>query len=106
VPAALCSQEDYWYSFLLEPESTPGPLCGWKDEVKADNMRDYNFFHLIIRVMRSLQEVRQHGCMTGRHICQHVCTSFLLYRGMGQACRVSVPLGVSAGCLRTSAEFN
>jgi hypothetical protein len=24
-------QEDSWYSLLLETESTPGPLCGWKD---------------------------------------------------------------------------
>jgi hypothetical protein len=24
-------QEDSWYSFLLESESTPGPYCGWKD---------------------------------------------------------------------------
>jgi hypothetical protein len=24
-------QEDAWYSFLLEAESTPGPQCGWKD---------------------------------------------------------------------------
>jgi hypothetical protein len=24
-------QEDSWYSFLLEAESTPGPQCGWKD---------------------------------------------------------------------------
>jgi hypothetical protein len=24
-------QEDSWYSFLLEAESTPQPLCGWKD---------------------------------------------------------------------------
>jgi hypothetical protein len=24
-------QEDFWYSFLLEAESTPGPYCGWKD---------------------------------------------------------------------------
>jgi hypothetical protein len=23
-------QEDSWYSFLLEAESTPGPKCGWK----------------------------------------------------------------------------
>jgi hypothetical protein len=23
-------QEDSWYSFLLEAESTPGPQCGWK----------------------------------------------------------------------------
>jgi hypothetical protein len=23
-------QEDSWYSFLLEAESTPGPYCGWK----------------------------------------------------------------------------
>jgi hypothetical protein len=23
--------EDSWYSFLLKTESTPGPLCGWKD---------------------------------------------------------------------------
>jgi hypothetical protein len=28
----LCTpQEDSWYSFLLEAESTPGPKCGWKD---------------------------------------------------------------------------
>jgi hypothetical protein len=25
VPAALYPQEDSWYSFLLETESTPGP---------------------------------------------------------------------------------
>jgi hypothetical protein len=24
-------QEDSWYSFLLEAESTPWPYCGWKD---------------------------------------------------------------------------
>jgi hypothetical protein len=30
---ALYPQEDSWYSFLLEAESTPGPQCGWKDEV-------------------------------------------------------------------------
>jgi hypothetical protein len=24
-------QEDSWYSFLLEAESTPGPWCGCKD---------------------------------------------------------------------------
>jgi hypothetical protein len=24
-------QENSWYSFLLEAESTPGPWCGWKD---------------------------------------------------------------------------
>jgi hypothetical protein len=24
-------EEDPWYSFLLEPESTPGPKCGWKN---------------------------------------------------------------------------
>jgi hypothetical protein len=24
-------QEDPWYSFLLEADSTPGPQCGWKD---------------------------------------------------------------------------
>jgi hypothetical protein len=23
-------QEDIWYSFLLDTESTPGPQCGWK----------------------------------------------------------------------------
>jgi len=23
----------FWYSFLLEAESTPGPKCGWKDYV-------------------------------------------------------------------------
>jgi hypothetical protein len=26
-------QEDPWYSFLLEAESTRGPYCGWKDYV-------------------------------------------------------------------------
>jgi hypothetical protein len=30
-PAALYPQEDSWYSFLLEAESTPGLYCGWKD---------------------------------------------------------------------------
>jgi hypothetical protein len=31
-PVALYPpQEDSWYSFLLEAESTPGPLCDWKD---------------------------------------------------------------------------
>jgi hypothetical protein len=24
-------QENFWYSFLLEAESTPGPYCGGKD---------------------------------------------------------------------------
>jgi hypothetical protein len=33
VPAALYPQEDSWYSFLLEPESTRGPQCGWKDQL-------------------------------------------------------------------------
>jgi hypothetical protein len=30
-PAALYPQENFWYSFLLEAESTPGTYCGWKD---------------------------------------------------------------------------
>jgi hypothetical protein len=30
-PAAFYPQEDSWYTFRLEPESTPGPYCGWKD---------------------------------------------------------------------------
>jgi hypothetical protein len=25
------AQEDSWYSFLLEAESTTVPYCGWKD---------------------------------------------------------------------------
>jgi hypothetical protein len=29
-PAALYPQEDSWYSFLSEAESTPGTQCGWK----------------------------------------------------------------------------
>jgi hypothetical protein len=29
--AVLYPQEDSWYSFLLEAESTPGPYCGWND---------------------------------------------------------------------------
>jgi hypothetical protein len=32
-PAALHPQEDSWFSFLLEAESTPGPQSGWKDWV-------------------------------------------------------------------------
>jgi hypothetical protein len=28
--AAPYPQEDFWYSFLLEAESTPGPRCSWK----------------------------------------------------------------------------
>jgi hypothetical protein len=33
-PAALAPpppQENFWYSFLSEAESTPGPQCDWKD---------------------------------------------------------------------------
>jgi hypothetical protein len=30
-PAALCSQEDSWCSFLLEAKSIPGSQSGWKD---------------------------------------------------------------------------
>jgi hypothetical protein len=30
-PTALYPQEDSWYSFLLEAESTAEPYCGWKD---------------------------------------------------------------------------
>jgi hypothetical protein len=30
-PTAFYSQEDPWYSFLLEAESIPGPWCGWKE---------------------------------------------------------------------------
>jgi hypothetical protein len=41
------SQEDSWYSFLLQSESTPGSQCGWKNEVnrktqwphRAQNLR-------------------------------------------------------------------
>jgi hypothetical protein len=29
-PVALYPQEDLWYSFLLEADSTPGLLCCWK----------------------------------------------------------------------------
>jgi hypothetical protein len=32
-PATLYPQEDSWYSFLLEAELTPKPLCRWKDYV-------------------------------------------------------------------------
>jgi hypothetical protein len=31
LPAALYTQEDSWYSFLLDAESIPGIHCGWKD---------------------------------------------------------------------------
>jgi hypothetical protein len=30
-PATLYTQEDSWYSFLLEAESIPGLQCDWKD---------------------------------------------------------------------------
>jgi hypothetical protein len=30
-PLPFTPQEDSWYSFLLEAESTPGPQCSWKD---------------------------------------------------------------------------
>jgi hypothetical protein len=29
--AALYHQQDFWYSFPLEPELTPWPYCSWKD---------------------------------------------------------------------------
>jgi hypothetical protein len=29
--AAFYPQENFWYSFLLEAESTPGTWWGWKD---------------------------------------------------------------------------
>jgi hypothetical protein len=32
-PAAFTPRKYSWYSFLLEAESTPGPLCGQKDYV-------------------------------------------------------------------------
>jgi len=32
-PAAFTSRKYFWYSFLLEAESTPGPQCGRKDYV-------------------------------------------------------------------------
>jgi hypothetical protein len=40
-PAALPSspQEDCWYSFLLEAESTRRPQCGWKDRVKWEKKK-------------------------------------------------------------------
>jgi hypothetical protein len=27
----LYPHETFWYSFMLEAESTPGPYCGWND---------------------------------------------------------------------------
>jgi hypothetical protein len=30
-PGALYPQEDSWYSYLLEAESTPGTQCRWKN---------------------------------------------------------------------------
>jgi hypothetical protein len=32
-PPPFTPQKDPWYSFLSEAESTPGPLCGWKDQI-------------------------------------------------------------------------
>jgi hypothetical protein len=29
----LLPRNTFWYSFLVEDESTPGPQCGQKDEV-------------------------------------------------------------------------
>jgi hypothetical protein len=37
-PAALYSQEDSWYSYLLEAESTPGPYCDWKLKVRISDL--------------------------------------------------------------------
>jgi hypothetical protein len=36
-PAALYPQEDSWYLFLVEAESTPGPQCCWKNIVNWKN---------------------------------------------------------------------
>jgi hypothetical protein len=30
-PPPFTRKEDFWYSSLLEAESTPGPQCSWKD---------------------------------------------------------------------------
>jgi hypothetical protein len=46
-------QEDSWYSFLLETESTPGPECGWKYydnwniqwPHRESNPRPYDLYH-------------------------------------------------------------
>jgi hypothetical protein len=38
VPAALYTQEDSWNSFLLEAESIPGALCGWKFIEKSNDL--------------------------------------------------------------------
>jgi hypothetical protein len=39
-PTALYPQEDSWYSFQLEAESTPGPQCRWKNKIN----RKFNDF--------------------------------------------------------------
>jgi hypothetical protein len=31
IPLRYIGEEDFWYSFMLEAESTPGPQCGWND---------------------------------------------------------------------------
>jgi hypothetical protein len=36
-PGTLYPQEDSWYSFLLEAESTPGPRCGWIRSIEKSN---------------------------------------------------------------------
>jgi hypothetical protein len=33
-PLPLPPRQYPWYTFLLEAEWTPGPECGWKDEVE------------------------------------------------------------------------
>jgi hypothetical protein len=43
-PAAFTPRKYSWYSFLLEAESTPGPLCGRKEYVYVNEfslMEDY-----------------------------------------------------------------
>jgi hypothetical protein len=56
-PAALYLQEDSWYSFLLEAESTPGPLCSWKG-LHGVIFQKIEFF--ITTVVRTSNPVRVH----------------------------------------------
>jgi hypothetical protein len=39
-PPPFTSQENSWYSFLLEAESTPGPQCDWQDDLIGNRIRD------------------------------------------------------------------
>jgi hypothetical protein len=59
-PPPFAPQEDSWYSFLLEVESTPGPWCGWKEKVSwkthliGTRTRDLPAFSVVLSLLMNL----------------------------------------------------